>query len=181
MKPVDELTLYELLNVEPWASSGEIRKAYHVGLATYGPNSIAAHNIVEEDERTNMRRRLDAAYRTLMDPEGRATYDRSLSGHAEEPAPAAPADTAVGKSAAGKGPRSLRGPDLKRYREALGISLKSISYDTKIKVSHLEAIETENLADLPGPFFSRGFLKAYASCLKLDPDELTREYLQSST
>jgi curved DNA-binding protein CbpA len=181
MKPLDELTLYELMNVEPWASPGDIRRAYHMGLATYGTDSIAAHNILEEDDRENMRQRLEAAYRTLMDPERRVTYDRSLSGYTEEPPSEAPAaDLPTSESEAGEGPSSFRGPDLKRYREELGISLESISYDTKIKICHLESIEAENFDDLPGPFFLRGFVKAYASCLKLDPEDLLREFLQSS-
>lgn len=181
LRPLDELTLYELINVEPWASPGEIRRAYHMGLATYGPNSIAAHNLLEEEERANMRRRLEAAYRTLMDPERRTTYDRSLSGHTIEPGPGSPVDVPTSQPAPVEGPPSYSGPDLKRYREALGISLKSIAYDTKIKIHHLEAIEAENFDDLPGPFFLRGFIKAYASCLKLDPEELLREFLQSTS
>ncbi|MCH7645922.1 MAG: DnaJ domain-containing protein [Nitrospinae bacterium] len=79
MKPLAELTCYELLNVELWASAKEIQRAYHAGLATYGPDSIAAHNVVEEEERARMRQQLYVAYRTLMDSESRARYDRSLS------------------------------------------------------------------------------------------------------
>ncbi|MCZ6700550.1 MAG: helix-turn-helix transcriptional regulator, partial [bacterium] len=77
------------------------------------------------------------------------------------------------------GPRSFRGPTLTRHREALGISLESISSETKMKASHFEAIEAEDIEALPGPFFLRGFLKAYASCLGLDPDEVVKGFLES--
>ncbi len=178
MKPLTELTCYELLNVEQWASAKEIQRAYHVGLATYGPDSIAAHNVVVEEERTRMRQQLYLAYRTLMDSGSRARYDHSLS-HDNESAPKTTEFVEAKPKTRIKGPRSFRGPNLKRHREALGISLERISSETKIKASHFEAIEAEDIEALPGPFFLRGFLKAYASCLGLDPDEVVKGFLES--
>lgn len=178
MKSIEELTHYELLNIEPWASPGKIRQAYHRGLATYGPESIAAHNLVSEEERARMRQKLDRAYRTLMDPESRVDYDRSL-GILEEVRSKASELASEKRQPYEDGPRSFRGAELKRFREALGISLENISQETKIKVSHLQALESEDLESLPGPFFIRGFLKAYASCLKLNPEELVKGYLDS--
>ncbi len=180
MKAIEELTLYELLSVETWASPGKIRQAYHLGLATYGPDSIAAHNLVSEEERVRMRQRLDKAYRILMDPDSRATYDQTIGiSHDGEDTPG-PVDVGH-QELRGDGPRSFSGPDLKRYREAVGISLDSISQETKIKVSHLEAIEAEDIDSLPGTFFLRGFLKAYASCLKLNPQDVVESYLEANT
>lgn len=177
MKSIEELNHYELLSVEPLASPGKIRQAYHKGLATYSPDSVAAHNLVSEEEKARMRQRLDKAYRTLMDPESRADYDRSLGLVAEKAAEGA--EAAPEKSSpAVDGPRTYRGTDLKRYREALGISLDSISQETKIKVSHLQALESEDLESLPGTFFIRGFLKAYAACLKLKPEDVVEGYLR---
>ena len=178
MKPLAKLTCYELLNVEQWASAKEIQRAYHVGLETYGPDSIAAHNVVVEEERARMRQQLYVAYRTLMDSENRAKYDHSLS-HNNESAPKTEEIVEAKPTTRIKGPRSFRGPNLKRHREALGISLEIISSETKIKASHFEAIEAEDIEALPGPFFLRGFLKAYASCLGLDPDEVVKGFLES--
>jgi len=178
MKPLAELTCYELLNVELWASAKEIQRAYHAGLATYGPDSIAAHNVVEEEERAIMRQQLYVAYRTLMDSGSRARYDHSLS-HEDESAPKTAEFVEAKPITPTKAPKKFRGPNLKRHREALGINLETISYETKIKVSHLEAIEAEDIEALPGPFFLRGFLKTYASCLGLDPDEVVKGFLES--
>jgi DnaJ-class molecular chaperone len=176
MKSIEDLNHYELLSVEPWASAGKIRHAYHKGLATYGPESIAAHNLVSEEERARMRQRLDKAYRTLMDPESRTDYDRSI-GIAEEEPPSKTDVASEKPTPLMDGPRSFRGADLKRYREAHGISLESISQETKIKISHLQALESEDIESLPGAFFIRGFLKAYASFLKLNPEDVLKGYL----
>ena len=108
MKPVAKLTCYELLNVEQWASAKEIQRAYHVGLETYGPDSIAAHNVVVEEERARMRQQLYVAYRTLMDSESRAKYDHSLS-HENESAPKAAEFVEAKPTTRIKGPRSFRG------------------------------------------------------------------------
>lgn len=176
MKAIEQLNHYELLSIKPWASPGKIRQAYHKGLATYGADSIAAHNLISEEEKARMRQRLDKAYRTLMDPESRADYDRSI-GVAEQEPPST-ADVSPEKLIPlMNGPRSFRGPDLKRYREALGICLETISQETKIKIAHLQALESEDLESLPGSFFIRGFLKAYASCLKLNPEDVLKGYL----
>lgn len=177
MKSIEELNHYELLSIEAWASPGKIRQAYHKGLATYSPDSVAAHNLVSEEEKARMRQRLDKAYRTLMDSESRADYDLSIGLVAEkasegtEPAPEKNTPHA-------DGPRTYRGSDLKRFREGLGISLENISQETKIKVSHLHALESEDLESLPGTFFIRGFLKAYAACLKLRPEDVVEGYLR---
>ncbi|MCH7922254.1 MAG: helix-turn-helix domain-containing protein [Nitrospinae bacterium] len=180
MKPLAELTCYELLNVEQWASAKEIQRAYHAGLATYGSDSIAAHNVVEEEERARMRQQIYVAYRTLMDSEGRAKYDRSLS-HEDKQIRKIPEILDATPITPTNAPKKFRGPNLKRHREALGINLETISYETKIRVSHFEAIEAENIEALPGPFFLRGFLKAYASCLGLDPDEVVKGFLESTS
>lgn len=176
MKPIDKLNHYELLNLEPSASPGRIRESYHLGLSTYGADSIAAHNLLSDEERAKMRHRLDKAYRILMDPETRAEYDTSL-GITEGVSSKSTEVEKERPEALREGPRSFRGGDLKHYREALGISLESISHKTKIKTSHLEALESEHMECLPGLFFTRGFLKAYAACLRLNPDEVVNGYL----
>ena len=70
------------------------------------------------------------------------------------------------------------GADLKREREAKGISLKEISDRTKIGVRLLKALEEEQLEQLPGGIFDRSFLRQYARYLGLDEDQLLGEYLK---
>lgn len=71
-----------------------------------------------------------------------------------------------------------RGRSLKELREKLGIDLKTISAETKITPKTLEAIEAEDLSRLPAPVYLKGFLKAYARMLHLDPQKLIEGYFQ---
>src|ERR1700736_4766509 len=68
-------------------------------------------------------------------------------------------DTTVGIGAA------LRGA-----REALGLTLDEISETTRVRVRHLEAVETGRLDQLPSRPFTIGYVRAYAKALGLDAD-----------
>jgi cytoskeletal protein RodZ len=60
------------------------------------------------------------------------------------------------------------GEQLRRMREARGISLRDISEQTRITMRHLEAIETNDYKHLPGGIFNRSFVKAYAKHIDFD-------------
>lgn len=65
---------------------------------------------------------------------------------------------------------------LRRERELRGISLKQISDDTKIGVRFLEALEEDRLELIPGEFYRRSYLRAYARYLGLDEDRAVNAY-----
>ena len=65
------------------------------------------------------------------------------------------------------------GADLRQAREAAKISLDTISQKTKISVHYLEAIESEEWSTFPSLAFARGFLRAYAKMVRMDPAEAT--------
>jgi cytoskeletal protein RodZ len=69
------------------------------------------------------------------------------------------------------------GEILKRERELRGISLREISEATKISIRHLDALEDSRIADLPGGLFNKGFIRAYALHVGIDPDEMVNNYL----
>ncbi|MBI4664853.1 MAG: helix-turn-helix domain-containing protein [Nitrospinae bacterium] len=71
----------------------------------------------------------------------------------------------------------VTGAHLKNIRLAKGASLDEISSQTKVKKSYLEAIEREDSKSFPAPVFMKGFLKAYAKALGLDPEEISVKYL----
>lgn len=68
---------------------------------------------------------------------------------------------------------------LRRERELRGISLKQISEDTKIGVRFLEALEEDRLELIPGEFYRRSYLRAYARYLGLDEDRALNAYSYS--
>lgn len=56
-------------------------------------------------------------------------------------------------------------------REALGLSLEQLSRELRLSVKVLRKIESGEFDDLGGPVFVRGYIRAYARRLKLDPAE----------
>jgi cytoskeletal protein RodZ len=65
---------------------------------------------------------------------------------------------------------------LKRERELRGISLKQISEETRIGVRFLQALEDDRLDVIPGEFYRRSYLRAYARYLGLDEDRALNAY-----
>jgi cytoskeleton protein RodZ len=60
------------------------------------------------------------------------------------------------------------GQVLRRRREDLGYSLEEAQAATKIRLRYLQAIEAGRYGDLPGPVYTRGFIRSYAAFLGLD-------------
>ena len=68
------------------------------------------------------------------------------------------------------------GSKLQKVRLDKGISLRAISSATKISLQVLEALERNDLARLPGGIFARGYIRAYAAELGLNPEEAVAEF-----
>ena len=60
---------------------------------------------------------------------------------------------------------------LKRARERRGLTLQQIAKETKLPQRHLEALEQDHLALLPG-FYQRAEIRTYAQAVGLDPSVL---------
>src|SRR5438876_9491094 len=68
------------------------------------------------------------------------------------------------------------GASFKKARESKGIALSQIATETRISTRFLNAIENEEFNLLPGGIFNRGFVRAYAEKVGLDPDQAVAEY-----
>lgn len=68
------------------------------------------------------------------------------------------------------------GQDLKREREARGITLREISDSTRIGLRYLEALEGDHLELIPRQFFLRAILRSYAKAVGLDEGEVLKRY-----
>lgn len=64
------------------------------------------------------------------------------------------------------------GDVLREAREAKGVDLPRVERETKIRERYLSALERGEYRELPGPVYTRGFLRNYGAYLGLDPDEL---------
>jgi curved DNA-binding protein CbpA len=103
----EERTYYEMLEVSPRAPRREVDAAYARTNELYRSDSLPLYTLLEGQACEEVRRAIDAAYRTLADERARAEYDRHLvsSGRlapedvrpdAPEESPPAPSEGAPG-------------------------------------------------------------------------------------
>jgi cytoskeletal protein RodZ len=68
------------------------------------------------------------------------------------------------------------GKRLREHREANGITLEEIERVSNISLTYLRALEEGQYHTLPASTFTIGFLKQYARCVGLDPEEVVLQY-----
>lgn len=83
-----------------------------------------------------------------------------------------------GRAAGGAG--GSLGEQLRRAREARGVSLREISEQTRITMRHLEAIEADDYQHLPGGIFNKSFIKAYARQVGFDEQRALDLYARTA-
>ena len=71
------------------------------------------------------------------------------------------------------------GQELKKERKARQISLEEIANTTKISLQFLKALENDQLDALPGKFFVKGIIRAYARCIGIDEYNAVNKYEES--
>lgn len=72
----------------------------------------------------------------------------------------------------------ITGQLLKENREKKGISISEVAIATKINIKTLQAMEAGDLERLPPKTFLRGFVKAYATFLDLDPESTLNTFFE---
>ncbi len=198
MKPLSEMSHYEVLEVSSDASTEELERAYRMARATWSENSLATYSVYETGDAAAMRERIELAWRVLADHEARSHYDGSLGrryddqpdelGFEPELDPAAddrpaarapevvPAITGFDDLEDADGP--CDGARLRRSRLRHGVDIEQIARITKISPTYLRFIEEEQFDALPAPVYVRGFVSAYARCVGLDPARVVPAYME---
>jgi curved DNA-binding protein CbpA len=87
MKPFQEQTYYELLEVAPTASTEEIEKAYARLCEQFSPDSVAIYSLAEPEQAEALLAQLKRAVQTLSDPDLRRGYDQAIGIEAAEKVP----------------------------------------------------------------------------------------------
>ena len=167
---------YAALGLEPRASRDQVERAYRFCLELYGEGCLATYTLLDPNEAEQQRIRVREAYEVLVDDEKRRAYDE---GRGFLPPDASvlsfPATGSDGAEA--ELPAVLTGADLRRIREARGLSLRHIATVTKIGKRFLEYVEEDRFDFLPAPVYLRGFLQAYAKLVGIDPRRAADAYM----
>jgi Helix-turn-helix domain len=78
VKPLAQQTLYEILEVPPDSTVGEIEAAYARAREVYAPGSIITYSLMSTEDADLLSARIEEARSTLLDPSARARYDAGL-------------------------------------------------------------------------------------------------------
>ena len=168
--------LYAALGLEPRASRDEVERAYRFCLELYGEGSVATYSLLEPTEAEQIRLRVREAYEVLTDEDRRRAYDESR-GFLPPDSPVLPFRSPSAAAPVGELPEVLTGADLRKMREARGMSLRHIATVTKIGIRYLEYVEEDRFAFLPAPVYLRGFLQEYARLVGIDPRRAADAYM----
>jgi cytoskeletal protein RodZ len=68
------------------------------------------------------------------------------------------------------------GAELRAAREERGLTIDALAKLTRVQPRYLTAIEHNEISIIPPKPFGRGFVRAYATEVGLDPDRIVREY-----
>jgi len=205
MRPLVELTHYEILDLPAQATPFEIRRAYKRALELNGEDSLAIYSLFSTEERKEILLRLDEAFSTLINEGARYEYDQrliqqgaikegsqyrrvgkrlasvgsegsaNLASHPEGEKPQAEENPVVKEILSRE---TVTGMDLKRLRMELGISLEHIAEWTKIRPGMLRCIEEDQFYEFPSRLHLKGFLKAYVQYLHLNPESVVGRYMK---
>jgi len=86
---IEDMDLYEALDVGRDATAEEIVKAYRRARDAYGPGSMTSYGLLADDERRSMQEKIEMAFQTLGDEERRRDYDEATFGDAGTARPGA--------------------------------------------------------------------------------------------
>lgn len=64
---------------------------------------------------------------------------------------------------------------LSAARKELSWNIEDVAANLNLRVSVIEALESDDYSDLPGPTFVRGYIRAYARLLGVDESEVVDE------
>ena len=77
---------------------------------------------------------------------------------------------------AGEWPTRRPGHELCAARERVGISREDIARTLHLPAEQVDALEADDYARLPPPAYVRGYLRAYAREVGMDPDQVVADY-----
>jgi flagellar biosynthesis protein FlhG len=197
MKPIEEQTYYEILEVTPNAAAKEIQQAYERVRETFNDDSVAIYSLFSEGEIRKIQAAIEEAYRVLLEEALRKGPAPSHIQMPDKQRWEKPPELGTGPKEAAEIPETRHTPiqpqavkeipggigdyhgrTLKQIRERMGIELEEVSAETRISLKTLQSIEEEAFETLPALVYLKGFLRSYAQSLGLDPARVVEGYLR---
>lgn len=158
---------WELLDLEPGASTEQIDRAYRHRRELYSPGTLASYSLYDEDERHWILEQLEEAYRRVVQFSSVAA-DTVFEAEASVDAPVGPPPDVDEQP----------GSYLRHHRLVKRETTRRLAEETKIRASLLDDLEAEKFSDLPAEVYVRGFVVQCAKALGIeDPDRLAAAYL----
>lgn len=71
------------------------------------------------------------------------------------------------------------GQYLRQQREAKAMSIEEVARATRVPMSSVERLESDQFDELPGEVFVRGFMRSYARAVGIDADDVLARYTAS--
>lgn len=72
------------------------------------------------------------------------------------------------------------GQVLRAERESLGVTTRDVAETLNLSITMVEAIEADDYERMPAAVFARGYIRAYARLLDLDPEPIVARYPESA-
>ena len=72
------------------------------------------------------------------------------------------------------------GDKLRTERERQKLTIQDIAKATSIRALYIEAIEKGEYNSLPGTVYAKGFIRNYATFLKLDANEAVHQFMEEN-
>jgi len=192
MPAVKKESYYELLNITPTATTGEIVEAYdHFKLSQARDSTV-----LSTDDKEKIQAKIEHAYHTLTNPKTRHDYDKSLNlntnrAHSgpsasdrqlQKKAKEIQQSKARARSKSGSPVDEkldrVDGEELRKVREQRGYSPSEVCEITKISSTFLAALEGANVKKLPARVYVQGFVKNLAHLYQLDISSTVKAYLE---
>lgn len=172
---------FQLLGVPQGAPPEEIESAYLRRREEIFQRFLAEYGLLPLSERDRELEELEIAYRIAMKKGGEASASTSEIPETQplsEPSPSSPPPQPYEESTTSSWEKRLwDGSFLKAIRLSRNLPIELISQTLKISRTQIEALENHRYHLLPPLVYIKGFLRAYAKFLKIDPERLVRDYL----
>lgn len=194
---------YEILGVPTNCEPRDIQRALDAIENTFMDNEMAVYSLTaSEKERNDFLEEVRTAANTLLDREKREAYDEDnqvvdryiypsldlkiepTSSGASVSAPSELKQTEMNPAVKSiddilQSAESIDGTAIKQLREARGLTQKDVADALKISVTQTNAIEEMDKTRLPAEVYVRGFVRGYARYLRVSPDRVVSEYMDS--